>query len=42
MVNKELLRGLEELKGEDLRGALVIVEIGHIRLRRQGAAGHVQ
>ncbi len=33
-VNKELLRGLEELKSEDLQGVLVIVESGRIRLRR--------
>ena len=33
-VNKELLRALAELEGEDLQGVLVIVEIGRIRLRR--------
>lgn len=33
-VNEELLHALEELKGEDLTGLLVIVEVARIRVRR--------
>ena len=33
-VNRELLRALTELQGEDLHGLLVIVEIGRTRIRR--------
>ena len=33
-VNQELLRALSELKGENIQGCLVIVEIGRIRIRR--------
>jgi predicted nuclease of predicted toxin-antitoxin system len=33
-VNEELLQALGRLKGQDLKGTLVIVEIGRIRIRR--------
>jgi predicted nuclease of predicted toxin-antitoxin system len=34
VMNRELLRALTELDGEDLTGCLVIVELGRIRVRR--------
>ena len=33
-VNQELLRGLADLKGEALRGLLVVIEVGRTRIRR--------
>lgn len=33
-VNREVLRALAELEGEELRGLLVIVEVGRTRIRR--------
>jgi hypothetical protein len=33
-LNQEILRALVDLDGEDLAGALIIVEIGRTRLRR--------
>ncbi len=33
-VNRELIRALTDLKGEDLKGLLVIVEVGRTRIRR--------
>ncbi len=34
VVNRELLRTLQALVGEDLTGALLIIEIGRVRIRR--------
>jgi predicted nuclease of predicted toxin-antitoxin system len=34
-VNRELLRSLTALEGEDLTGLLVIVEVGRTRVRRK-------
>ena len=34
VVTRELLRALDELAGEDLNGALAIVELGRVRIRR--------
>lgn len=33
-VNRELLRALAELRGQDMTGCLVIVEAGRVRIRR--------
>ena len=33
-VNAELLRALDDVQGESLRGALVILEVGRTRIRR--------
>jgi predicted nuclease of predicted toxin-antitoxin system len=33
-LNAELLKAIRELQGEDLSGALVIVETGRVRIRR--------
>lgn len=33
-LNRELIAGIQQLKEDELRGALVIVEIGQIRIRR--------
>lgn len=33
-VNRQLLRALSDLEGEDLMGMLVIVEAGRVRIRR--------
>ena len=33
-VNRELLRALQNLEGEDLAGLLIIVEVGRARVRR--------
>ena len=33
-VNEELLRALTELEGQKLEGALIIVEVGRIRIKR--------
>lgn len=33
-VNTELLRALDDLKSQDLKGLLVIVEVGRTRIRR--------
>lgn len=33
-VNEELLRALADLGGEDLKGLLIIVEVGRTRIRR--------
>lgn len=35
LANVEVVRGLTKLTDEDLRGTLVILEAGRIRLRRQ-------
>lgn len=34
-VNREILRALSELEGEDVRGAVIIVEPGRTRIRRR-------
>lgn len=39
-VNQELLRALADLKGEDLNGLLVIVEVGRVRVRRGPSRSH--
>jgi predicted nuclease of predicted toxin-antitoxin system len=36
VVNAELLKALKQLHGQPLKGVLVIVELGRIRVRRQG------
>jgi predicted nuclease of predicted toxin-antitoxin system len=33
-VNRQVLRALAELEGEDVRGLLIIVEVGRTRIRR--------
>lgn len=38
LLNEELLRSLADLAGEDLKGVLVIVEVGRTRLRHAPAA----
>ena len=35
VVNDELLKALKQLRGQSLHGALVIVELGRIRVRRK-------
>ncbi|GBC97831.1 hypothetical protein HRbin17_00326 [bacterium HR17] len=35
IVNAELLKALQQLQGQPLHGALVIVELGRVRVRRQ-------
>jgi predicted nuclease of predicted toxin-antitoxin system len=38
-VNQELLRGLADLKGEELSGLLVIIEVGRTRIRHPNRLG---
>lgn len=38
-VNREVLRALGDLEGEDLAGLLMIVEVGRTRVRRAGRRG---
>jgi predicted nuclease of predicted toxin-antitoxin system len=38
-VNQELLRALLDLRDEDLKGTLVIVEVGRTRIRRHPGGG---
>ena len=37
VINRELLRALEGLVGEDLTGTLIVVELGRVRIRRSSA-----
>lgn len=39
LVNREVLRAPADLEGENLKGLLVIVEVGRIRVRRPPGAG---